>query len=146
MDKEDNKEIIIEIRNKIQFCTTIAVFFSGVVYYFFNIFDKNNADKIALQFASIVIIYLLTYVFFDLFKYKISKKSLKIINDLILIGILMFIFPIAHLVSIKNELTFISFISLKISLYGLIVIPVLLLIIILLSSIFYSTKKIRKIP
>lgn len=137
----ENKELILEIRNKIQFITTIAIFFSGVVYYFFNIYDKDNANKIALSCASLVIIYLLSYIFFDLLKNRINGKFLELINILTLAGIGIFVFPILYLASLKNELTVLDSITLKISLLGLLIVPGLIFLLIIFGGIYNLPNK-----
>ncbi len=140
----NNKELISEIRNRIQFLVTIAIFFSGVLYYFFNVFDKNNASRIALQYALIVIFYLLSYFFFELFKNKINKTFLAFINVLTLLGVVVFIIPIFYLGVLKNELSgFIDIILFNISIWGLFIIPALIFLTICIACVL-PTKKLVK--
>ena len=71
-NQNNHQSLITEIQNRIQFLVMIAIFFPAVVYYFFNIYDKSNADKIALSYAWLVAAYLLTYIFFEILKNKIK--------------------------------------------------------------------------
>ena len=143
-NQNNHQNLIAEIENKIQFLVMIAIFFPAVVYYFFNIYDKSNADKIALSYAWLVAAYLLTYIFFEILKNKIKIIFLRVINILTLVGVSTFLLPITQLSLIGTQssvLLFIMQILVKISLYGLIIVPVGLLIIILWPFLFWWPRK-----
>jgi len=143
-NQNNHQSLITEIQNRIQFLVMIAIFFPAVVYYFFNIYDKSNADKIALSYAWLVAAYLLTYIFFEILKNKIKIIFLRVINILTLVGVSTFLLPITQLSLIGTQssvLLFIMQILVKISLYGLIIVPVGLLIIILWPFLFWWPRK-----
>jgi len=144
---KNNTKIISEIQNRIQFGTMIAIFFSGMLYYFFNIFDKDNANYVTLSYSGVVAFYLVTFCLFELEKKKMNMKLLKWINRLSLLGIFLFIIPISYLTSINPKFTFIKVslgfqkILFVISLYGLFLIPIVLFIILLIHLLIRLGKE-----
>jgi len=138
-NQNNHQNLIAEIENKIQFLVMIAIFFPAVMYYFFNIYDRSNADKVALSYVGIVAAYLVNYIFFETFKSKIKTNILKKINFLALIGISTFLLPVIYLSLIVTQpsvLLFMMQILFKISLCGLMIVPILLFIMILWPLVF----------
>lgn len=130
--KQNYLKLITEIENKIQFVTIISIFFSGVVYYFFNIYDKNNSDKIALSFGLIVFLYLIVYLLFDILKNKVGAWYLKCINIILRFGIATFLLPIIYLGLVKNQFSgFIEAAIFTVALYAMWIVPGFLVLAIL---------------
>lgn len=134
VEEKNNSEIIKEIQDRIQFIIVISIFFPAVMQYFFNIYDKTKADSTALSYTTLVGLYLVFYILFEILKNKISIIWLKMINILMLVGIGLFFIPILFLSLVEKLPNFPILLTLfTSSLYGLLIIPSLLIIFILWS-------------
>ncbi len=139
--QDSHQNLIVEIQNRIQFLVTIAIFFTVVLSYFFNIYDKSNANRVALSYVGVVAVYLLTYLCFEISRSKIKTNCLKIINIITFISIGTFLLPIIYLsliVARPSTLLFIMQTLFQTSLYSLMIVPILLLVTILWSLVFYD--------
>ncbi len=133
----NDKEIISEIRSRIQFLITIAIFFIGLLYYFYKIFNPENAEKTTLSFAIVIISYLVLYLCFESLRNLINNYWFKIINILTLVDVGSFLVPAIYLSSLKNNLgNLVEILLLKISLWVLLFAPVLTLLAVIIASLF----------
>jgi hypothetical protein len=111
-----NKSLSEEILNRLQFITTVALFFTAVLNNFYNIYSKENSDKAVLQFSVVILAYFFCYIFFDLFKGKINLFWLKVTNVLTFCGLFSFIPLLMLFISGKNpEIAGINLLLLKLS-------------------------------
>ena len=137
----DKKELIIDIKTKLQFCTTIAMFLIGVLQYFFNIYDSGSNLK-TLGFVMIPAAYILCYILFDFGKNNFGEKFLKFLNGLVIFGLFTFIPTLIVLALNNNQLVGkLNIILFNIALYALIFTPFAILF---LLTIFISFKSLKK--
>ena len=135
--QNNHRNLIAEIRNRIQFLVMIAIFFSGLLYNFFNVYDKTKSNNVALSYGMLVALYLIVYLLFEIRKNKINADWLERINILTLVGVGMFLIPIIFVSSAeKIPNSSILLILYWLSLHGLLIVPLLLIIIILWSLMF----------
>lgn len=91
----ENKELIQEVQRKIQFATTIAIFFGVALSRFYDVVDRASSDTIFLAVSGLVVVtYILIYIVFDFLKSHYSKESLKDLEYLVLGCIMTFVIPI----------------------------------------------------
>jgi magnesium-transporting ATPase (P-type) len=142
-ENKNNTGTVTEIQNRLQLIITIAIFFSAVVYNFFNIYDKTKSDSVALSYGILVVFYLLAYFLFEIRKNKIVANRLKIINVLMLVGVVMFSIPILYMTSVgRLHNSLILLVLSLVSLYILPIIPIIVIIIILYPPIFREIKNL----
>lgn len=156
VQNQNNQNLIAEIRGRIQFIITIAIFFVAAIYYFYNIYDKNDANSVALSSTLFVVFYLIFYISFESRGKMINLKYLKLINTLILMGAGIFLVPLIFLgmtAAPQKGLTafiLIMFVKLQlftISLWALAIFPLAILILLEVFSFlaFFEKKKKLKI-
>lgn len=137
----NKKDLIIDIKTKLQFCTTISIFLIGVLQFFFNIYDNTFLHQ-ALNFIMIPVFYLVSYVLFDVRKNKLDEKSLKFINLLIVIGISAFVFPLIQFAVGENNLYGLMMITLfQSSILIMLLIPFVICIFLFLHIVLAWTMK-----
>ncbi|MDD4900540.1 MAG: type II secretion system protein [Patescibacteria group bacterium] len=140
----DKKTIIKEIENRIQFVIVVAMFFSGVMYNFFNIYDKTKSDNIVLSYSIVIAIYFVIYIFFELTKDKLSLLWLKRVSALTLVGIGTFIIPVSFMSSAaKLPNSWIILILYQLSFWGTAIVPCIIFFI-LFTFIFRDKKRMPK--
>lgn len=143
----NNKDIAQEIKDRFRFLIELAIFFSAIIYYFYIIFNKAQAEEMVLNFSTLVPFYLLDYLLFEALKNYMTSRWLKGLNILVLIAMWLFLIPSIHICLIKNSFqTFNEFISFAISLNGMLILPIIILLIILSAPIVYwdSNKNKRR--
>ena len=144
-DQNNYQNIISEIESRLQFITTIAIFFPAMVYYFFNAMkdSKYDSTEVTLGYTILVGAYLLDYVIFEIKKNKLSEKYLRYINRSLLFGIAFFIVPIIVMASKIYELSPILGFVLPLSLLGVLITP-LFISMIFLSNILMNFRRTIK--
>ncbi len=142
----ENRELISEIKDKLKFATTIAIFFAGAMHYFFSIYDPTRSNQVALQYSFAVVAYLLSYIFFELVKNDADPVFLSYSNHLLLLGFVIFLMPLGYIVTLKNELTAFETLFFKISIWGVLLFPIFIFASIFFCWLWVSVKKFRKKP
>lgn len=133
----NKSEIIKEIQDGIRFIILVAIFFSGVLSNFFGTYDKNESGKVTLSYAGLVALYLIVYLLFEVLKNKINIRFLKWTYNLTLAGAGLFLIPIIFMSSADKIYSNWPLLALyKLSLWGIMLIPVALIAIISWSSEF----------
>lgn len=140
-EQNNRKDLIGEIRQRIQFVVTISIFYTAILYHWFNIYDKAKSDKMVISYTALVGFYLIAYIIFEIEKNKIQYIFLKIINISTLIGTGMFLVQFA-LMSYLDKLPNMFFIKIIeiFSLWGAMLVPIALLVFIIWSPIFKKLK------
>lgn len=143
---ENNSEIIKEIQDRFRFVILVVIFFLGLLYNFFNEFRPEKSDNIVLSYSILIVLYILIYILFEVVKKRLILKWLKTINSLMIINIGIFIIPISFLslsvVESPNKIIlFILPIFFKITLYGILIIPIFILF--TLSFLLVSKTDLR---
>ena len=138
----NNKNLISEIENKLQFVVTTSIFFSGFVVAAFDFWKIKDFETLrrAWQFYGMVMVYLTCYVFFQFLSEKTKRGFLLAIKYFLIAGIGLFIIPIAFVLSVGTKTssleTWINKWSLIISINGLPVVALLTLITIIIGLFF----------
>lgn len=139
MEKELKIKMISEIQSRTQFIIVVAMFFLTVLYYFFSITDKSKADETVLSYSILVGTYILFYLIFEISKNKLFISHLKFINILTLTGVGFYLIPIFLLAMAKHlPNSWLLLYIFKFSLFGLLIIPIILVI---TSLFFYLFRK-----
>lgn len=100
------EKIINKIENKLQFTTTIAIFFPALMYGYFmysGLTEHVSQSNAVTYWGYLVGMYILIYVLFNILQKYISEKQLKFLNIISLFDIGSFIFPIVYLSLITPE-------------------------------------------
>ena len=117
------------VESRIQFATTIAIFFPSVVYGLSKIAgnSEQSTNETVLNLGIVIVAYIVDYVFFQILKSWMTEKWLKTIDVMTLIGIASFIVPILLIAVYKNEtLDSLTLYSFAASLYISMAIPILI--------------------
>jgi hypothetical protein len=140
------QKFVSEIQNRLQFCSTVAIFFAAVLNNFYNVYAKDSSDKTVLQYSIIILFYLLSYIFFDLIKNVLKSFVLKFINVLIFIGLFSFI-PLLIIFISGNNLVIhgLKIYALEFSIGLMMFLPVILFSTILGGGFYYLFDKYIKI-
>jgi hypothetical protein len=128
---EKRKELIKEVDNLFQFTTTLSVFFITIIDILFRYANSTSEEmgKVELKWIFIVAILLICFLVFKIFKKYFSDRVLKITKFLLFAEIFFFIPPIIIIGQYLNTITsYFGYYSLIISLWSLIILPVLILI------------------
>jgi len=129
--QESLKDVIQEIQSKTQFVITITIFFLAVTQNYFKIHDESKANDIFLKYSLVFAFYLIFYLLFEWRKNNICLFWLNIIRLLIIVGIGFFVFPILTMIFTEDPKFIMSWIYVAfylISLWGIFIVPVLLMI------------------
>lgn len=136
-----SEKTIAQIENRLQFVVTLNVFFVTLMYGI-SILAGNTesiSQNSSIQGSLIVFFYLLNYVVFEIWGKKMKEKGLKWINGSVLAGIACFVVPILFIAlsTAKSQpvvpawIAYIDNITLTpifmASLYGLFIVPLLIL-------------------
>lgn len=132
-----NRAGLLEIGNRLQFLVVISIFFVGLIYNFSNIYNRSEADKMVLGTSWTVITYLLAYIFFDLFKNKISQLFYALINILTFTIFFLFVLVMAFLNAVGAGNPGLSSLTVfLISIWGLKIISPALVIVVIMAGLF----------
>jgi hypothetical protein len=89
--------LITDIENRLQFNTFVSIFFGTLLYSFSRSLDKPDAaaSKLLLRWASLPVLYLMSYCFFQGGRSLIPEWWLKLIGALVLLNAVLFVLPMA---------------------------------------------------
>ncbi len=95
-----HEKLIGDIQSRLQLALTLSIFFPAILYSFFKFVgeQEQSSSHIFLQASSLIIVYLLNYVTFELWKNRLEEKWLVRLNWLTLICVVSFIVPVAFTV------------------------------------------------
>jgi len=134
--KNNNTEIVKEIQDRFRFVLLVAVFFFTVMSKLSDLYAKEKAGEFIVAYAALIAFYFIVYISFEILKKNLTIYNLKIINILMLIGAGMFIMPLVLFIFADKIPTNIFLIILKITIWGIMLVPLLLTAIITWSSEF----------
>lgn len=97
--------LIGDVKSKFYLLIAIASFFPTVLYSFFQINAADQSNNIFLKASSLVIYYLISYIYFEVIKNRTSTKWIKWLDVLLLIAIASFILPLVFASSDIKTLT-----------------------------------------
>ena len=150
---QHQKELISEIRSRIEFLVAIAIFFLAFVYFFYRAIgsDDTVSNSVPLTWGIGVAFCILNYLFVG-FASVLKEKALVWIRHIVSLNIFSFVPPIIILALMtKNPLPGYCEWPLIISLEGTLWIPIVTFILILyimdwkiFCEIYSSTKKLFK--
>lgn len=141
MEEEKNKsEIIKEIQDRFRFILLVAIFFYTVMSKLSDVYNKDSSAEFTIVFPGLIALYFLIYFIFEIFKNRLDFSWLKKINLLVLIVIGTFIVLIMLLSFMTKIPTPFLLPALKFSIWGIMIIPILLTVIITWSSEFKNKK------
>ncbi len=131
---KNNFEIIKEIQDRFRFILLVAIFF----YTILSDGSVGNQAELSVSYGGLIGFYFLVFFLFEILKNRLNIFWLRKINILTLVGIGIFIAPILLLVYATKISPQIFSITLKIPIFGMILLPLLLTAII---SWAYSFKR-----
>lgn len=107
LNSSDYKELTNEVSNRFALILTLSIFLPILLYYLAIAISKTDgkAAEVLLESSSLVGIYLLDYILFQTQKIKTTEKSLKRINNFLLISmipIVIFILSAGLGVAVQN--------------------------------------------
>ncbi len=148
---ETNKDLITDLQNRLQFTIVVVLFFPTFMEYLFS-YVKNIIDipKVGLNWGSILVIFIIIYIFIELIKiYKtpLNKIIINIINWLLLAEIFSFVplLSISMAETFTNKITiFIYKYSVIVSVPLLIYIPVIILILFMVNYYMNEHKTTKR--
>lgn len=139
-----NKQLIEEVQKKIEFATTIAIFFAGVLHYFYSIYSPEEASRVALQYSAAVIFFLLSYICFEFIKEFASRRFFIYLDNLLILNFLILLGPLGYFVVLKNDLTLWESVFLKVFIWGVLIFPILIFLSMFLYGLWVVTNKFFK--
>jgi hypothetical protein len=94
------QKLIGDIQSRLQLALTLSIFFPAILYSFFKFVgeQEQSSSQIALKASSLIVVYMLNYVAFELCKHRLAEKWLVRLNWLALACIASFIVPVAFTV------------------------------------------------
>jgi len=148
---ETNKDLITDLQNRLQFTIVVVLFFPTFMEYLLS-YVKNTTDvpKVGLNWGSILVIFIIIYIFIELIKiYKtpLNKIIINIINWLLLAEIFSFVplLSISMAETFTNKITiFIYKYSVIVSVPLLIYIPVIILILFMVNYYMNEHKTTKR--
>jgi hypothetical protein len=144
-DPRSRKELMKESEDRLEFVIALAVFFPTLLYSLSKLASQNDqqANSMVVSWSIIVAAYLIDYCIFQYFK-KIAKSIIiKFVTFLPLLGVVSFIVPIWYMALYKNApISGFNAFLFRVFVFGLPVVPLLLLIALLTEVIIHQyTKK-----
>ncbi len=141
------KKLIEDVDKKMQFTAGLALFFPVLLESLFKFAKANDSEynKVLLQWSFIIFILILTYLFFEFRKEKLSTKSLKALGWTLMFNISCYALVILFFgISTKEYVGTFSQILVflyPVSLYGIMGSPILAIFIILFDCLPKAFKK-----
>ena len=143
-NKKEHSEIIKEIQERFRFVLLVAIFLYTVMSKLFDLYTAERAGEFSTAYAGFIALYFFIYFLFEISKNKLSFIWLKRINLLALITIGIFILPIL-LFALANKIPELFLMPvLKFSIWGIMIMPLLLTAIISLAFQFKENKRKTK--
>ncbi|MDD2696680.1 MAG: hypothetical protein PHE52_00780 [Candidatus Pacebacteria bacterium] len=133
---KNNSETIKEIQDRYKSVLLIAIFFYTVMTKLFDIYEEDKAGESTITYAGLISFYFIVYLLFEISKNKLTPIWLRIINNLTLVGIGIFIIPMLLFVFVGKIPSNIFLTIFKIPLWGILLIPAVLTGIISWTSSF----------
>ena len=102
-DSQTNNENVKDLISKLEFMAMLMVFLVTVINLFFRIYGPELADKVSFKYTLSIIFYLAAYLAVHHHAKYLSKnkKTLKFLNNLILLNIVLFIIWLFMLVMLE---------------------------------------------
>src|SRR6266478_4488554 len=94
------EKLIGDIQSRLQLALTLSIFFPAILYSFFKFVgeQEQSSSQIFLKASSLIVVYLLNYVAFELLKDRLAEKWLVRLNWLALLCVISFIVPVTFTV------------------------------------------------
>jgi len=94
------EKLIGDIQSRLQLALTISIFFPAILYSFFKFIGEQelSSSQIFLKASSLIVVYMLNYVAFELSKNRLAEKWLLWLKWLALGCIASFIVPVTFTV------------------------------------------------
>lgn len=135
---------IENLKSRLQFALTLSFFFPVLIDTFF---QSASAEEVGIKmistFGVVVSLLILSYMIVELYT-KFDARIIKIVNVLVLLQIFTYV-PVMIIFSYGNiSLTFIKTVLYSVDLFGLLLIPLAIFILLLISptlSLFEWTHK-----
>ena len=94
------EKLIGDVQSRLQLALTLSIFFPAILYSFFKFVgeQEQSSSQIFLKASSLIVVYMLNYVVFELLKNRLAEKWLVRLNWLALGCVASFIVPVAFTV------------------------------------------------
>ncbi len=129
-----------DLENKLQFIITLSLFFPVLLY---AIFDNKGASQATLKWGTVVIFLIFNYLYLNLLKSELPKKIIKWLDILLDINIVFFI-PLIFSFSFQIKYIIITKILLFLGSWGVLLVPITILLLLFCYTIFTSFPKFFK--
>lgn len=147
--EQDISKIKQEIETRLQLVVTLAIFFPTLISVFLSTSEmaEKQVSGISLIWTGMVGVLLFDYVFFAIFKSKLTSWVLRLVNWSLLIGVALFIFPTIIIATSQPDKpsSLLNYISLVVSLRGLPLMPFVVLGFLVLGLLIYFIKTETKL-
>src|SRR4051812_10657357 len=103
----EKKELTHEVDSMFQFVITVSIFILTFIDFLFRLANTTNSEQIGsvgLKWSYLPVILTISFVFFRIFKWRLSNLILTILNYLLLIEILFIITAVSVVMANGNEL------------------------------------------
>jgi len=139
-----NTELKNEVGELLQFIITLNIFFISIIEILFRYVDSSmkQMTELELKWMASVAILIVCFLLFKIFKKSLSDFILKFSKTLILLDVFLFIIPLIILATQLNSITnYLSYYFLRFSLYGLVVLPIILLFVLIIGQLIFLLRK-----
>lgn len=123
-----SKEFLEKIKNRLQFAVVLAFFFPVFLEAFFKLVARDASGTL-INWGAVIVFLILSYLFLEIWGHRVYRGLAHIMNALLLGQIFFYALFILYVIIVhRHTLTFFGRAMAEISFYGILYLPVLILI------------------